>query len=171
MELLATLRRSGGIDALARQVGVVPATVGSAVEVLLPAVLEGLRAYAQRLGGGDAGIAAVLAMIDGLGDGDLAVAVMGPGPLCEEAGNKILAHALGTDDAKQRLAREVAAVSGQEPALLERLLPPLAMLACGYLSARARADQTESESIAWLRGVLALQGPAAGRPAGSGTNG
>lgn len=174
MELLATLRRSGGIDALARQADLLPAAVGPAVEALLPALLDGIRSYAQHLGDGDQGVKAVLAMFGRLGDGNLAVEVMGPGPLSDEAGNRILAHVFGSEEAKQRLANEVGAVSGNEPALLERLLPVLAMLVCGYISARVRADETESESITWLRELLVLPNPGEARPGfglGSGTNG
>lgn len=170
MELLATLRRSGGIDALARQAGLLPAIVSPAVEALLPALLEGMGAYARRLGGGDAGVRAMLAMIDGLGDGNLAVEVMGPGPLSDESGKRILTHIFATSDARHRLADEVGAVSRQDPALLERLLPALAMLVCGYFSARVQADESDGESITWLRELLLLQDP--GEPmAGFGTNG
>ena len=91
MDLLATLRRSGGIDALARQIGLPPATVFAGAEALMPA-------------------------------------------------------------------------------LLERILPVLAMLVCGYLSARAEADRSEGESSIWLRDLLMLQDPEE-RRSGSGTNG
>jgi hypothetical protein len=158
MDLLATLRRSGGIDALARQVGSPPRPVSGGVEALLPAVLGGLRDYAQRIGG-DPGVRALLAMIDGLGDGNLAAEVMGPGPLTVEAGDRILAQFFGSPGAKRQLARDVAAESGQDPAMLERILPILTMLVCGYVSARAGADGSEGESTRWLRDLLMLDDP------------
>lgn len=173
MELLATLRRSGGLDALARRSDLVPADASSAAEALLPALLEGMRSYALRQGGGDAGAKAVVAMIDGLGDGNLAVEVMAPGPLSDEAGNTILATILGSAEAKQRLANQAGAVSGGEAAVLERLLPGLAMLVSGYISARVRADETDGDSIAWLRELLVLPSTGEGRRGleGSGTTG
>jgi hypothetical protein len=170
MDLLATLRRSGGIDALARQIGLPPASVFAGAEALMPGLLGGLRDYAQRMGGGDVGVGAMLAIIDGLGDGNLAVEVMGPGPLAADTGDKVLAQFFGSREAKQRLASEVAVVSGQQPALLERILPVLAMLVCGYLSARAEADRSEDESLGWLRDLLMLHDPEE-RRSGSGTNG
>lgn len=40
MEMLATLRRSGGINALARQLDVAPATATAGVKALLPSTLR-----------------------------------------------------------------------------------------------------------------------------------
>lgn len=170
MDLLATLRRSGGIDALARQMELPPVTVFAGAEALLPALLEGLRAHTQRMGGGEQGIAAMLAIINGFGDGNLAAAVMGPDPLQSEMGDRIIAQFFGSHDAKHRLAEEVAAVSGQDGPVLERILPMLAMLVAGYISARAETDSIEDKGKGWLRELLMLQEPGEPR-ANSGTNG
>jgi hypothetical protein len=166
MDLLATLRRSGGIDALARQIGMPPQPVAAGVEALLPALLGGLRGYAQSMGGGEAGVRAMLAMMDGLGDGNLAAEVMGPGPLAAESGERVLLQLFGSREAGRQLAHDVAAASGHDAAMLDRILPVLAMLVCGYLSARVGADASETE---WLRDLLLLDDPDA--PRSFGTNG
>lgn len=153
MDWLAILRRSGGIDALARQVGQPPANVSAGAEVLLPALLDGLRDYAQRHGGPEAGVKALLAMIDGLGDGNLAAAVMGPEALVADAGETIVDQLFGSTEPKQRLAHETATTDEREATMLERMLPVLAMLVCGYISARAGTDQ----DIEWLLEALGLE--------------
>jgi hypothetical protein len=170
MDLLATLRRSGGIDALARQIGLPPTTVAAAVEALLPALIGGLRDYAQRLGEGDAGVQAMLAMIDGFGDGNLAAEVMGPGPLTADSGDKIVALFFDSANAKRWLAAEVAAETGQDALMLERIVSPLAMLVCGYITARVGADGAHDDSIDWVRALLKLPKGGAAQ-AGSGTHG
>lgn len=170
MDLFATLRRSGGVDALARRVEVSPAAVSAAVEALLPALLGGLRAYALARGGGSPGIGAMMAMIDDFGDGGLAADVMGPSPLVPTSGEAIIVTLFGDGDARQRLARDVSHVSGQEHAMLEKVAPFLAMLLCGYLSARVKAEGHDGRGLAWLRELLMLD--EAGRALGKdGENG
>jgi hypothetical protein len=163
MDLLATLRRSGGIDALARQIGRPPPPVAAGAEALLPALLGALRAYAQGMGGSETGVRAMLAMMDGLGDGNLAAEVMGPGPLASESGDRVLLKVFGSRDAAQRLAADVAALGGHDPAMLQRILPVLAMLVCGYLSARVGADVSERGGTEWLHDLLLLDDPDAPR--------
>jgi len=169
MDLLATLRRSGGIDALARQVGLAPAVVSACVEASLPAIVAGLRNYTLKSGGGDAGLGALLAMIDGLGDGNLAADVMGPEPLSAGPGERILAQFFEPSRAKQR-AGELAVASGRSVAEIERILPLLAMLLCGYISARVEAGRIDGGNLDWLWNLLMLQDPDEPR-ANSGTHG
>jgi hypothetical protein len=158
MDWLAILRRSGGIDALARQIGQSPVNALAATEVLLPTLLDGLRDFAQGQGGGEAGVRALLAMIDGLGDGSLATEVMGPGPLAANAGDTILEQILPPAANKRRGASDAAATGELDAAMLERMLPVLAMLLCGYISARAGVDDTQGTGISWLQDGLGLEG-------------
>ena len=65
MDLLATLRRSGGVSAVAVQLDEAPAQVDQGVEALLPLLVSEMRAEVARLGGGDEGIAALLMMLVG----------------------------------------------------------------------------------------------------------
>jgi len=165
MDLLAVLRRSGGIDAVARQIGVPPPQVAAGIDTLLPALLASLRSYAQQQGGGHVGIAGLLAMVNALGNGQLAADVMGPGPLAADAGDALLGQLVGLPEARRRLASDVAAIGGQDSAAIGHILPLLAMLVCGYISARAEADAAQGDSLAWLRDLLMLddsQGPRSG---------
>jgi hypothetical protein len=137
MDWLTTLRRSGGINALSRQLGVSPADVAAATAVLLPALLGGLRQQAERLGKSDAGVRAVVEHLVELGGGQLAADVMGPGPLDSEPGNAILDYALGPDVARRAILIEAERTAQIDQALAERILPGLAMLVGGYITARA----------------------------------
>ena len=144
MEWLTTLRRSGGINALSRQLGLSPAEVSAAADALLPALLGGLRQLGDRLGGGgDVGIRAVVDLLVSLGGGQLAADVMGPGPLDTRQGNAILDQALGPDVARRAVLVEAERNTGLDQAMGERVLPGLAMLVGGYITARAVGSGAE----------------------------
>jgi hypothetical protein len=164
MDLLAVLRRSGGIDAVARQIDGPPPQVTAGIDALLPALLASLRGYAQQHGGGDAGVAGLLAMVNGLGNGQLAADVMGPGPLPPDAGDALLGQLVGLPEARRRLASDVAAIGGLDSATIGHILPLLAMLVCGYISARAEADAAQGDSLSWLRDLLMLDDSQGRRP-------
>lgn len=136
MDWVATLRRSGGLNALARQVGISPLEASAGAEALLPPLLGGFRA----VGASPAGMQVLLAKLDTLGDGNLAVEVMGPDPLRTEAGETILGWVLENDASRRIIVSDAATASELDAGLVERLLPPLAMLVGGYISARAGAE-------------------------------
>jgi hypothetical protein len=134
MNWLATLRRSGGINAIAHHLGMSPIDAGAGIAALVPALIAGLRDYCAKSGGGDAGLRALVAFLNELDGGDLAAQVMGQDPLRIEAGNTLLDRLFGesrtetVDNAERStdVARDV----------LDELLPPLAMLVGGYIAAR-----------------------------------
>lgn len=158
MDWLATLRRSGGMDALARQTGTSPAAVRASLSALVPAFVARLGDHVRKLGGGGAGIRLLLGYLADFGDGKLAVEVMSPDPVDPGAGDAILARIVGDAAARRRLITDAAASSGQNPDAIERLLPLLAMLVCGYISARAEAAEAQGAGLDWLRDALALPG-------------
>lgn len=155
MDWLTTLRRSGGINALSRQLGMSPADVAAGAAVLLPALIGGLRQLADRLGRGDAGVRALVEVLVELGGGQLAADVMAPGPLDTEPGNAILDRALGPDVARRAVLIEAERAGGVDQALAERILPGLAMLVGGYITARAGGSGAEgSGGLRELGGLL-----------------
>jgi hypothetical protein len=143
MDWLTTLRRSGGINALSRQLGVSPAEVAAAGEALLPALLAGLRQLADGLGRGDVGVQGLVKLLMELGGGQLAADVMGPGPLNTGPGNAILVRALGPEVARRAVLVEAERTTGLDQALGDRVLPGLAMLVGGYITARAGGSGAE----------------------------
>lgn len=137
MDWLTTLRRSGGINALSRQIGASPADVAAGTEALLPALVGGLRQLADRLGGDDDGVRALVDRLMELGGGQLAADVMGPGPVNTAPGDALLEEALGPEVARRAVLIEAERTGGLDQALGERILPGLAMLVGGYITARA----------------------------------
>ena len=67
MDIMDMLRSSGGIDALANQLGVPPATATAGAEALLPAILGGFSKRSEAAGGGEAGLGGLIGMLGGLG--------------------------------------------------------------------------------------------------------
>ena len=146
MDWVATLRRSGGLNALARQVGVSPVEASAGAKALLPPLLGGFR----KIGSTAPGFQNLLAKLDSLGDGNLAVEVMGPDPLRIDAGETIIGWVLESDAARHSMVADAAALSELDAQTVDRLLPPLAMLVGGYISARAGAE----EDPRGLEGIL-----------------
>ena len=76
--LLDMLRRSGGIEAVSKQLGLAPGVAAQGVEALLPALVGGFAKRGEAAGGGEAGLGALVGVLGGLGGGALAANVLGP---------------------------------------------------------------------------------------------
>lgn len=138
MEMLETLRRSGAVDALARQLGIEPARAASGVEALLPAVLDGFRRRANDAGGGEAGLRDMVEMLSVLGGHDMARNVLFPEATEIRKGEALLVQLIGLEDASRMAELEGARKTGLDPDILLRMSPILAMFVGGYLAARVR---------------------------------
>ncbi len=155
MDWLTTLRRSGGINALSRQLGVSPAEVAAGADALLPALIGGLRQRAHLLGTGDGGVHALLDELKELGGGELAAQVMAPGPLTVDPGNVIVERMIGPEVARRAVLIEAERNAGLDKALGDRILPGLAMLVGGYMAARAGGSGAEgSGGLSFLDDLL-----------------
>lgn len=168
MDILATLRRSGGIEALARRLDVAPADAASCAEVLTPVIVAGLRGFVDSHGadshGADShgaesgGLAALATMIESLGGGELAAAVMAPGDVDAASGDAVLRALFAVEDAASVVAARAAPGEPADQALLARALPLLAMLIAGYIAARVRGSGAEgSGGLATLAEILASE--------------
>lgn len=145
MELLATLRRSGGINALARQLDVPPATATAGVKALLPAMLSGFRDYTTRLD-------ELVGLLAQHGGAALASAVMSVEPTDAAPGTAIVSK-LFPDIAKLSTELQLAAgkVDGDiDIDLARQLFPLLAMLIGGYVAARAAAGGLSDSELQTL---------------------
>ena len=143
MNWLATLRRSGGVHALSRQMGVSLADVMAGTDALLPELLGHMRDFVDRGGGGQIGAKALVNLLAGLGAGNLAAEGMGPNPIDTRNGDLLLGHLFG-DPGRIAQATRVAAEAGEVDALLlSRIHAPLAMLIGGYIAARAAGSGAE----------------------------
>ncbi len=135
--MLATLRRSGGIDALARHLGVAPPAVDDVAQALLPIILGGFRLRFDEPVDGLGGLREILGEFGG---GAMAVELLSPAPADAPRGWRLTDRVLGGRDVAEAVVAHVAATSGQPVPLLGAALPLLVMLVGGYLGARADSE-------------------------------
>lgn len=136
MNLTDILAQAGGIDSMARDLGVSPETAKAGADALLPAILGGFKKQAQT-GGGVEGLGGLLGQ---LGGGGLLDAVLSPQATPVDQGNDVLGQIFGSKDVSRTVAGHAAEQTGLDSGLLKKMLPILAMLVAGYL-AKQGGDQ------------------------------
>ena len=139
MAILATLRQSGGINALARQLELPPADVMAAVNSLLPTLIERFRQCSG-------GMPELLRLIEEVGGAAMAQALMSGGKVDVQPGVMLLAR-IGNEAA---IAGDSPAETGLAPDIEARLTTLLAMLLGGYLSARSAAGALTDQELTEL---------------------
>lgn len=170
VDVMEMLRRSGGIEAVSKQLGVPPAMASAGAEALVPAILGGFGKQAGAAGGGESGLGALIGMLGSLGGGGLASNVLGPEETDVGKGNEVLGQIFGSKDISRTVAADAAGKTGIDAAVLKKMLPILAMLVGGYLSARAGGSGAQgSGGLGGLGSILGsvLGGEKAGGGLGS----
>lgn len=130
MNLTDILAQAGGIESMAKELGVSPEMAKSGADALLPAILGGFKKQAQT-GGGVEGLGGLLGQ---LGGGGLLDAVLNSQPTPVEQGNDVLGQIFGSKDVSRTVAGHAAEQTGLDSGLLKKMLPILAMLVAGYLA-------------------------------------
>jgi len=143
MDMMEMLRRSGGLDAVSKQLGISPAVAATGAEALLPAIRGGIGKRIEAGGGGEGGLGRLIVVLDQLGGGSLAANVLGPEESDVSRGNQVLGQIFGSKDISRSVAADAARHSGVDAGVLKRMLPLLTMLVGGYLSARAGGSGAE----------------------------
>lgn len=154
--LLDVLRRSGGLVAIARQIDITPPEALAAAGALLPLVRGGFRRRVEAAPALDQGILALLAWLEQLGGGALASNVLQGDDQNGAAGQNILAGIFAAEQVPAVVA-EAARLSEISAETVARVLPLLAMLAGGYVWARA-GRLSGGEQLAELGQLLDLAG-------------
>ena len=131
MDMNELLRQIGGVQSVARDLGIDESQATTGLEALLPAVLGGFKSQARAQPTGLDGLAA---MLGGLGGGGLLDEVLAPRPTDSSRGNDVLGQIFGTRDVSRTVAQNAASQTGLDPALLKKMLPIVAMLVAGVLS-------------------------------------
>jgi hypothetical protein len=163
-ELLETLQRSGGLEAVSRELGISPTTAIAGAEAMLPAILGGFRKRTEGFGGGEGGLGQVIDLLGGLGGGTLAASVLSPEATDVERGNGVLGEIFGTKDVSRTVAQAAAERTGIDPATLKAILPRLAMLVGGYMAARAGGSgAVGSGNLGAVGDMLSASGGGLGR--------
>lgn len=164
MQIQDLLNQMGGLQSVARELGVSESQAASGAAALLPAILGGFRQQAQAQPAGLAGLGGLLGQ---LGGGGLLDEVLGAQPTNLGRGNDVLGQIFGSKDVSRAVAQNAAGQTGLDPTLLKKMLPMLAMMVAGYLSKQgAAAAPPRAGGLGGLLGGLAGAGQAPERGGG-----
>ena len=144
-DLINILQQTGGIGAIAQQLGIPPQVAEAGAGALLPAVVGGFNKTADAQGGGAGGLGSLINILGSLGGAGLATNVLGPEPTNVDAGNEVLGQIFGSKDVSRTVADHASGQTGIDPAILKKMLPLLAMLVAGYLSHQAGGGQQDQQ--------------------------
>lgn len=162
------LQQMGGLEAMARELGVDERQARSGAEALLPAILGGFKQQAQAQPAGATGL---LGMLGKLGGGGLMDEVLGAQPTNLQHGNQVLGQIFGSKDVSRAVAQNAASQTGLDPNILKKMLPMLGMLVAGYMSkqggAASQASQNPASALAGMLGGRGT-GQSAGRSGAGG---
>jgi hypothetical protein len=167
MQITDILAQMGGLQSMARELGVSETQAASGAEALVPAILGGFKKQVQSQ---PAGLEGLGGLIGQLGGGDLLDDVLAPQPTHVDRGNDILGQIFGSKDVSRTVAQNAASQTGLDTSLLKKMLPMLAMLVAGYMAKQRGGDATQASGglgglLGGLLGGGARQG---GSASGSG---
>jgi hypothetical protein len=131
MQITDLLAQSGGLQSIARELGVSDAQASSGAAALLPAILGGFKKQVQTQPGGLDQLGESLSR---LGGGGLLDNVLSPQPTDVSRGDNVLAQIFGSKDVSRTVAQHAATQSGLDTGTLKKMLPMLAMLVAGYMA-------------------------------------
>lgn len=169
MNLTDILAQAGGLQSVARDLGLSEDQAAAGADALLPAILGGMKKQAQAQPSGLEGLGGLLGQ---LGGGGLLEQVLGAQPTDPRQGNEVLGQIFGSKDVSRAVADNAASQSGLDSSVLRKMLPLLAMLVTGYMAKQAGgAGQQPSlgEGSSGLGGLMgSLGGLFGGVNAGTG---
>jgi hypothetical protein len=131
MQITDILAQMGGLQSMARELGVSETQAASGAAALVPVIIGGFKKQAQSQPAGVEGLGGLLGQ---LGGGGLLDDVLAPQPTNVSRGNDVLGQIFGSKDVSRAVAQNAASQSGLDPTLLKKMLPMLAMLVAGYMA-------------------------------------
>jgi len=165
MNLTDILAQAGGLQSVARDLGISEAQAASGAQALLPAILGGMKKQAQDQPAGLEGLGGLLGQ---LGGGGLFDQVLSPQPTDPSQGNAVLGQIFGSKDVSRTVADNAASQSGLDAGLLRKMLPLLAMLVTGFMAKQAGgAGQQAPGGSGGLGGLIGGLGGMLGGGAGA----
>ena len=166
MNVTDILAETGGLDSMARELGISQSQAASGAAALVPAILGGFKKQAQAQPAGLDGLGGLLSQ---LGGGSLMDDVLSPQPTNVNRGNDVLGQIFGSRDVSRTVATNAASQSGLDPSLLKKMLPMVAMLVTGYMSRQQGGATGAPPASGGLGGMLGgLLGGASGRASSGG---
>jgi hypothetical protein len=136
MQITDILGQTGGLQSIARELGISESQAASAAAALAPAILGGFKKQAQANPAGLDGLGGLLSQ---LGGGGLLDDVVAAKPTDVNRGNDVLGQIFGSKDVSRAVAQNAASQTGLDTGLLKKMLPMLAMLVAGYMAKQQTA--------------------------------
>src|SRR5262245_7869475 len=112
MQVTDILDQTGGLQSIARELGISESQAASGAAALAPAVLGGFKKQAQAQPGGLEGLGGLL---NQLGGGGLLDDVLASRPTDVGRGNEVLGQIFGSKDVSRAVAQNAASQSGLDP--------------------------------------------------------
>ena len=166
MNVTDLLAQTGGLQQMARELGISEQEASRGAQALAPTILGGFKKQAQGQPGGLAGLGGLLGQ---LGGGGLLADVLSPQPTNVDRGNDVLGHIFGSKDVSRTVAQQASAQSGLDAGILKRMLPMLAMAIAGYLAGGRGGTATSGTPAGGAVG--GMLGGLLGGGAGAGSSG
>lgn len=135
MNVTDLLAQAGGLQSIARELGVTEQQAASGAAALAPAILGGLKKQVGQAGGA-AGIGGLLSQ---LGGGALLDNVLAKQPTDVNRGNDVLGTIFGSKEVSRAVAQNAAQSSGVDAGTLKKMLPMLAMALTGLMAKQGGA--------------------------------
>jgi hypothetical protein len=159
MNVTDMIAKMGGLQSIAKELGVSEAQAASGAAALVPAIVGGFKKQAQSSGGA-AGLGGLLGK---LGGGALLDNVLAPQATDVSKGNDVLGAIFGSKDVSRAVAQNAATQSGVDASVLKKMLPMLAMVVTGMMAKQGggAAPAAPSGGLGGMLGGL-LGGKAAG---------
>jgi hypothetical protein len=155
MNLTDILGQMGGLQSMARELGISETQAASGADALLPAVLGGFKKQVQSRPAGIEGLGGLLGQ---LGGGGLLDQVLAPQPTDVSQGNDVLGRIFGSRDVSRAVAQNAAAQSGLDASVLKKMLPMLAMLVAGFMAKQQAAGGSTAPAASAGGGLGGLLG-------------
>jgi hypothetical protein len=168
MQITDILGQIGGLQSIARELGISETQAAAGAAALAPAILGGLKKQAQA----PAGLEGLGGLLGQLGGGGLLDNVLAKEPTDIGRGNDVLGQIFGSKDVSRTVAQNAASQSGLDPGLIKKMLPMLAMLVAGYMAKQRGGSQLSTGNGGlgeMLGGLLGGQTRAADADAGLGS--
>lgn len=166
MQITDILAQMGGLQSMARELGVSEAQAKNGADALVPAILGGFKKQAQSQPAGLEGLGGLLGQ---LGGGGLLDDVLSPQPTHVDRGDEVLGQIFGTKDVSRAVAQNAASQSGLDPSVLKQMLPMVAMLVAGYMAKQPGAGTAAQASPAGGGLGAMLGGLLGGKATGAGS--
>ncbi|WP_422344045.1 DUF937 domain-containing protein [Parasphingorhabdus sp.] len=151
MSILDMLQQSGGIETMARELGINESVAQAGAAALLPSILGGFKKTTQAQPGGLEGLGGLLGQ---LGGGGLLDSVLAPQPTPVNQGNEILGQIFGSKEVSRTVAAGAEQQTGISGDLLKKMLPIVAMMVAGYMAKQGSGDSGNGGGLGGLIGGL-----------------